>query len=328
MTPAMTDEELLAVAEEANLAPSAHNTQPVRWQRDGTGRLTLTLAPARLLPVGDPEGRDARLSGGGALQGTIWALARRGLGIKGWETHGDSLQLEIGGDPQHAPDRAVLDKRTTYRAGFAPSDEGHRQVLAAICRERTDVTSTTGTSQVAELAELNDSASLGFMRRTAFRQELYSWMRFSNNDPRWRHDGLSAEALAMSGPEALAARLILRRPLFEILDLLGATGAIVSERAKTLTATALVAFHRPANEDHWTSGMHLYTFWTTLTEGGFAAWPMSALADDPDTNRHASDLFHLPPGETLINVLRVGPHPGTRQPARARLPGKDLIITA
>ncbi|MHA7775233.1 hypothetical protein [Roseibium sp. M-1] len=321
----MRPAQLAQIAEEANLAPSVHNTQPTRWQRDGTGALLLTLAADRLLAVGDPKGQDARFSGGTALRGTVLALARQGLGVKGWEIDGGKARLEFGGEPAAAPDLGLLQKRTTWRGGFSKTSAANLADLTDICNRRSDVTLAAESGQIHRLAELNDMSSLGIMRNPAFRAELCHWMRFTRSDPRWSKDGLSAEALAMSGFEARAAQIVLRRPVFEMLDRLGLGKAIVSEGAKTRSATGLATFHRPRDEDCWTSGMHFYDFWIALTAAGLAAWPMAVLADDPDANREVVRLLGLPETDRLITVLRVGPHPGARQPAKARLGAAELV---
>ncbi len=324
----MKPDLLRKIAEEANLAPSVHNTQPVRWTLDGPGAILLSLDRARKLHVGDPSGNDARLSGGAALHGTIQALARHGKGVLGWEHDGDRIRVALGGDPLRPPEIALLRKRTTYRAGFAASGSAHRNSLALISGARSDTTLTVAPQEIAALSELNDSASLRVMRNSAFRRELLDWMRLDRRHPNWLQDGLSAEALALSRTEAFAAGIALRKPFFEAFDALGLSRMIVSEDQKTRSATGLLAFHRPGEEDRWTSGTHFYDLWIALTEAGFAAWPMAVLADDPEANAEVARRMKLPEDHTLITVLRVGPHPGNRQPAKARLAPEDLVTTA
>lgn len=324
----MTPEFLEKIAAEANLAPSAHNTQPTRWAMDGQNAIVLSLDPARLLPVGDPENKDARLSGGAALYGTMLALARHGHGVSGWEISDDVARLAIAGPPGPVQPIETLKSRTTFRAGFAQASPELRKSLSNMCAGRSDTALTQDAHRIAMLSELNDQVSLAVMRSPSFRRELVDWMRLRASDPRWALDGLSAESLALSGLEARVAGIALGRPVFEILDRLGFGKAIVSEHGKTVTATGLVAFHRPAEEDRWTSGGKFYEFWLALTAAGFAAWPMAVLADDPTARREVMKLFELAEERELITVLRVGPHPGNRQPEKARLPADQLVTKA
>lgn len=324
----MTPDLLERIAEEANLAPSAHNTQPTRWQADGDNAILLSLEQSRLLPIGDPQNKDARLSGGAALYGTILALARNGKGASGWEADGDRARIELSSEAGPVLPAELLKKRTTYRAGFeAPSNDA-RKALKEICASRDDAALTQAKDQIEALSEWNDQASLAIMRAPDFRQELLDWMRLSRSNPRWDTDGLSAQALAMSGLEARAAGLVLRRPVFELIDRVGFAKAVVSEHSKTVTATGLVAFHRPIGEDRWTSGGRFYDFWIALTQAGFAAWPMAVLADNAAARQEVMRLYQLPDDRDLITVLRVGPHPGNRQPPKARLAAHQLLIEA
>ena len=324
----MTPEFLARIAQEANLAPSAHNTQPTRWATDGNNSICLSLDPTRLLPVGDPANKDARLSGGAALYGTVLALARHGHGVTGWEACDDQARIEVCDVPGPVLPIETLKKRTTFRAGFAKASSDMCKTLVKTCSDRSDAALTIEQHHIEKLSEFNDEASLNVMRSPDFRAELLNWMRLRASDPRWVQDGLSAEALALSGLEALSAGFVLKRPVFEILDRLGFGKTIVSEHAKTLTATGLVAFHRPAEEDRWTSGGKFYEFWLALTDAGFAAWPMAVLADDQTARKEVMRHFELADDRDLITVLRVGPHPGSRQPEKARLPAEQLVTTA
>lgn len=319
---------LAEIAVEANLAPSVHNTQPCLWQAEGAQAITLSLDPARRLSVGDPEGQDARLSGGAAMLGTQIALARRGIGLRGIELDRDAVRLVLGGTPTPPAPLDLLRARTTFRAGFAAASAAQKSALRDALLDRSDAVLWTDPAQIAELAALNDAASLGVMRDDDFRAELRSWMRLSRRHKDWDRDGLSAEALAMSGPEAFGAGIVLRPWLFGLLDRVGLSKPITAEAAKTRSATGLLAFHRPAEESRWDSGAAFYSLWLALTQAGFAAWPMAVLADDPAARAHVSQLAGLGDDRVLITVLRLGPHPGAAQPHKARRAGAELIKAA
>ena len=66
--------------------------------------------------------------------------------------------------------------------------------------------------------------------------------------------------------------------------------------------------------------------WLMLTAHGQAAWPMAALADDPDACTEVCRLTGVPTHQRLVNVLRIGPLPG-HTPAKARLVTSGLIDT-
>lgn len=90
------------VIADAVAAPSVHNTQPWRFVVRGD-EVELHLDPERLLPVADPDGREARLSCGAALFNLRLALRVRGL----------------SGDTRLLPDRAKPLLLAAVRADIA-----------------------------------------------------------------------------------------------------------------------------------------------------------------------------------------------------------------
>jgi hypothetical protein len=63
----------------ANQAPSVHNTQPARW-RPAVDHIKIACDPTVALSVGDPDGIDAGLSCGAAVEATVLALSAHGIG--------------------------------------------------------------------------------------------------------------------------------------------------------------------------------------------------------------------------------------------------------
>ncbi|MBB5916227.1 nitroreductase [Nocardia transvalensis] len=71
---------IVAALESAQRAPSVHNTQPWRWEFDGT-RLDLYADADRMLPATDPHGRQQVISCGAVLH-----HARTVFAAHGWHT--------------------------------------------------------------------------------------------------------------------------------------------------------------------------------------------------------------------------------------------------
>jgi len=309
---------------EANLSPSVHNTQPTRWSLDGGG-LVLSIDETRLLGVGDPSGHDAQLSMGAALLGTRIAASRFGLGVRGIDYGKSDARIEFCKKSEKFTEKIwdihVVKRRMTWRNGFSNLPKTDLSKLAF----RVDTQLTNEQKLIDAIAELNDTSSLFIMRSSAFRHELRSWMRLSTNHRDWARDGLNADALGFSKFEALAARVVLRKPVFEALDGLGLGTVITGEAEKTRTAHWIAAFHRPREESPLISGEAFYELWLELTLLGQAAWPMTALADVPDANAEVCRLMNVPNDHRLINVLRIGPLP-KRALTKARLLSNELII--
>lgn len=313
------------------LAPSAHNTQPARWRFDADGSIVLLGDTSRRLPCADPHDRDFALSCGAALEATALALGAQGVGlvaIESCETGQDALRpmarLVTGGMASHDPLAHWVQARHTWRGGFARASHERTQSLHAWAMSRDDdVRIASESSDRAWLAGLNDRATVGFLRDAQWRAELRAWMRFSTRHPHYRRDGMNRQALALGAVEAAGARWVLG-DAFGWLDRMGVADALVGERARSMTAAAIIVVHRPADEPALASGRVLYRRWLELTSLGFAAWPMSAAVDDPAGAAEITARMAIPAGRRLLAALRVGPASAVA-PSHVRLPVDELI---
>lgn len=322
----LAPDALLSLATEANLAPSVHNTQPTRWRLEPDGDVALLTDETRRLTVGDPAGRDLRVSLGAALEATAIALSARGLALHTAPLTDQaqaigSLRDGAMTDPLHA----AVPHRFTWRRPFGPATRQQQSSLYDWAARRSDIT-LVGDSGLKSVSRLNETAGLGFFRNGSYRAELLSWMRLSTSDPRFGRDGLSAPALGMSTLEALGAGIVLRDPWFGLLDGVGLVPWLISESQRTLTATAVLLFHRPEGENPIETGRALYRRLLEITALGFSTWPMAVLADDPAAASQLKTLYRIPDGHRLINAWRTGiVPPGRPKPNRERLPGQALI---
>lgn len=319
----ITPADLLDIAATANLAPSVHNTQPTRWHLDPDGAIRLSADQTRRLKVGDPTGRDLEVSVGAALEGTMIALSNRGLA--GALEPGDSLRIVPRGGASPDPLAPEMSRRTTWRRGFAPAAIALSQSLTQWAAQHDDIGLVHEPAAMAVISTVNERTSLAFYRNAPYRNELLSWMRLSRSDPRFGVDGLSAPAMGMSGFEALGAGMVLRQPLFSVLDLIGVFGGLMSEERHTLGAMAILLFHRPINEHPVQTGRSLYRRQLELSALGLQTWPMSVLADDPEVAAELVKEHAISADRRLVTAWRVGPLPAEAQVRRERLPAAALI---
>ena len=334
---AITPNEQLSIVEEANLAPSVHNTQPARW-RFREDEIEIYADTSRFLSVGDPSLRDAGLSCGAAAEGTRIALSRRGIGVSNieavWDApapedknHRRAAILKLSGPAEPDPLAEWAPKRFTWRGKFAPLSPAQRGSLQTWQQSSDSATLVTKPRNIQWIADLNDKTSLAFFRDRAYRDELTDWMRFSKSDPNWYSDGLSAEAMQLSRFEAMAAKYALSSPWFEITNTLRLSGLMVSEHAKTLSASGVWFFHVEAGAGAIESGRRFYRLWLELTALGIYCWPMAVLADNPHSNSECTARFDVPNDRRLVNVFRLGALPeGSVRPDTARLGPEALIL--
>jgi len=156
----LSPEDLAAIVGAANLAPSVHNTQPTRWRLEPDGAVLVLEVIARRLPVGDPEGRDAAVSHGAAIEGFALTCGTKGLAVTAELLDGEPeeglrpvARLTLAPAGPLDPLQAFVPIRRTYRGAFAKGgDAGRLEVLAAA----DDITLVSAREGVARLAELND----------------------------------------------------------------------------------------------------------------------------------------------------------------------------
>lgn len=315
--------DLAAIVASARLAPSVHNIQPTRWSLDTAGRILLHDDPAIRIPVADPDGRDVAISHGAAIEGTLLALAMRGTGGTLETAPGALAAIRVMPDAVAPAALPEIGTRATWRGTFAPSGDG--AMLARLAEQCPDLTIVADRDAVHHIARRADDAALHFLREDAHRRELLHWMRLTRRHPRWDEDGLNADAMALNGVEARAAGLVLGA-LFRPLDAVGLAGPLLSDRAKTESAAAILLFHRPADEPPIDTGRAFYRAWLAMERLGLAACPISVLADWPETRTELVRDHSIPAGRAVIGAFRAGPPPPGRRIVHARKPVGRLIF--
>lgn len=322
----MTPELFRELVGAACLSPNVHNIQPTRWRLVDADTIALLLAPDRTLPVGDPTGRDAAASHGAAAEGMIIAASQHGLALSpSAPARGEVARLCVTGAAQPDPLAPWLTRRRTYRGAF---DKRRKAVARAVLDgfERVDARVITDDTAIRDIAHLADQATMRSFRHIAFRQELTGWMRLSRRHRDWSRDGLNAQAMAMSPPVAMAAGVVMSRPVFEVLDRLRLAGPLTSEAATTASAAALITFVQDRDADPFQTGREWHRLWLELTARGLYGSPLTILGDDTQAAEDMADRLGMSPHQRVVTVLRMGWVAEDRLPAPARLPIKELIV--
>ncbi len=329
----LTPDDLKSLVAQARLAPSVHNIQPSRW-RFKYGTIELLGDPRRSIPMADPEWRDWRLSHGAALEGLSIALASRGLQIakldlepprqlRATEPMQSIARVTLASQNQLPPAEPTA-TRASWRGSFKPLHTETQSDLDRLAAARNDILLVRDADAIADTADLADRAGLFFLRDAEHRRELVAWMRPASSHADYHRDGLNAEAMCLAAVEAWGAGLVLG-PLFQTLDRIGLAAPLVCERAKTVTASAIVLFHRPKGEDAFVSGRAFYRAWLDMERQGLKGCPMSALADWPVARAALAERHCVPADRQIVSVFRIGRPNGTPKFAHARLPVDELL---
>ena len=321
-----------SLVREASRAPSVHNVQPARWRFGADGTVTLFRALDRVLPVADPTGHDVAVSLGAAFEGMAIALSRAGLTLGApmpeREARADGCEAVVratitrGGETD--PLAPWVHERRSHRGKFAAPRPGDRAAIAALGADDVRVVITP--DEINAVAPLHDAATWKFESRAEYHAELWSWLRLSPADPRYRRDGLNADCLALSPLERRAARLLLRPASFALLTRLGVARTLIAESRQVKSAAAVVLFTPRVTDAPFDVGRRFYRLWLSIAAAGMCAVPMSASADDPGVRGILAACYGVPDDRRIANVLRVGRAPAGGVAESGRLPVEELLV--
>lgn len=312
-------DRVLALEPAFRRAPSAHNTQPWRLRVDGDA-LVLGWDPARQLAVGDPTRRDLWLSLGAFTESLVIAAASDGVGVGvTWEV---SPRQTVAGrlvQQDAAPGlftSAELESRHTARGPYAPpwttvDEVGAVAAAAGLTKSGAGLTLVPD-PVVDDLLPIADRWSY---EPPALVDELRQWLRLDHRDPRYREDGLSDVALALSAVQARVLRIAMSRRVWPVLRRAGGPALLGAASAISGRGT-VVAFHAPLEaatrpEDVAELGRSLLRVWLAAGAQGLRTHPVSVLVDAPATASALALAVDRAAGQEpgtcrVLSVFRIG----------------------
>jgi nitroreductase len=334
MTTTLARDEQSAIVLEAARAPSVHNIQPARWRFAEDGSVILFRAVNRTIPVADPTGHDLQASLGAAFEGMAIALSTRGLSLGAPIAEHDAeaptcepvvrASVERLAEPDPDPLAAWVMTRRSYRGRFLKADPADVRRFVAL--ERSDARLLIGNEPLSNLATLHDNATWTFESRPEYHAELWSWLRLSPRDPRYRRDGLTADCLALSKTERWIAAQLLPPDRFALLAKMGVARWLVSEAAQVRSAGAALVFCPHRDDSPFDVGRRMYRLWLEVTAVGFHLAPMSASADDPTSRAVLEEQCQVPSERRVANVFRVGRIEESKVAKSPRLPLGEYLV--
>jgi nitroreductase len=252
-------------------APSMHNTQPWRFRiRESDRAIELSIDPARLLPVADPDGRAAHIGCGAALMNLriAAAAARWRPAVARSPDPGRPLLLaEIRLVPGHEPTSwerdlgAAIPVRRTNREPFSGQavPPGIRADLAEAARQEGAILHFPGHDEAVRLLRLAADAERAQLADAAYRAELVRWAGGFRD-----REGIPDRALGPASPEG-------REPVREFAPGRHPRYAWFEEHPQLAVLSV-----RGAGPDGWlTAGQALERAWLTGTVRGISVSPLT-----------------------------------------------------
>lgn len=313
----------------ASLAPSSRNAQPWRVRLTGPRSFVLGLDPARRLSVADPDDRDAVVALGAFLENLMLAARARALSVETRVLPRDTTRRELvvvewGPGPQRDYPLERLVARRTRRTGFAarairPADlrvlewpfGGHAAVF--------DPSTPPGKL----LADGTVEATRLQWGERAARMEWSQWTRWRDLDGRRFRDGLTPEALEMSGFANWWVRATYSRST--VLSPSYASRVVERTRARVRECGAWMVV--TAEDDSapalLATGARFERMALLLEGRGVAAHPMQQLLEQPQTRGALAGALGL--GEPPRMILRLGYVTGGGEAVSLRRPAEWFV---
>ncbi|MBB2910872.1 hypothetical protein FHS43_002135 [Streptosporangium becharense] len=288
-------------------APSAHNTQPwvLRYSDDA---VEVGWDPGRVLPEGDPTGRDLRLSLGAFVECCLVVCAGAGLrvGFRVEEGPHRVGVLHRAGEPYDTPFTVEdVRRRASARGGYRPG-----RLDARLVEELAGYGGELRRVPCRELTGLLREADRDLFGDAPVTAELRHWLRLAPSHPRYRLDGLTDRALALSRAEALGLRAALSLLAHPLPRRAGLPRALAAASRGLLDhdgdVLVLVAPKDCGPAGQVTMGRVLMRQWLALSRHGHATHPLSQIIDRAGTRAALARLLGVDDPARLMNVARVG----------------------
>lgn len=330
------------LAEYARWAPSPHNTQPTRLSVVDDERAEVHFAAGRGLPVGDPEGRFTSLTFGifvESLRIAAHALgyeleivyAGRPLCHDGQSTQKIAdLRLRATGEPVDDFDPELMLLRRTNRHPYNDRpvpEEVLAQLRDEACRYGHTLHVSTDARAIRAVKELNRDSLYHDLAHPAYRQELDSWLRYSEAAAACTRDGLSPRTLVLPG--WLLKGVMRSHGLFTAP---GVTQVTQWMYLRTMRGVSTVGWLKGdfVTAEQWAMAGHLMMrLWLILTRHGVDWQPYGSIITNDDARRSMVEKFGMQEGEggrgMVWLLVRLGY--SDHEPARSlRLPLAEILL--
>jgi nitroreductase len=315
----------LAALGAARLAPSAHNSQPWRFQPAGD-ELLLRWDAARELPHGDPRRRYLMTGLGAAAESLLLGGGRAGrveADLRPEERL--AARVRLGHGPAAPHDQALaaaIPLRQTTRLPFAdePPPTGAIDRLAAEAgRHGCHLVVVTGRAVGRVAALVGEGTAANFADPAVYR-EFHAWLRIGGRARRDAVDGLPLAGLALGRGAELLAPWLLDPAVMRRLAQVGlhrAAAATQERLARRCPAFCLLVAPSDQPGALFEGGRALLRVWLAATALGLRVHPMTAAMDHDRTRAALAATFGVPASASMVACFRLGSGPlGRRAPRR------------
>lgn len=311
-------ERMAELVRMATLAPNSHNTQGWSFTALPQG-LQIAVDPVRRTPVVDPDDHHLFISLGAAVETFILAATAYGLIARPDVATDGTVMLTIGTGAIPSPLLAAITARQSHRGlydGTALTDADRMALLAADPALRLIEDASTRTA----LRDLTVAAYATQMADAAYRAELKSWLRFSQNAALETEDGLFSGCSGNSPvPQMLANGLY-----SQLVTAKGQSDALATQIDSTPTL-ALLATEPDTPTGQIDTGRRLARLGLAAADQRLVMAHINPALENQGNRAEIARLLGLGSARPSL-LLRIG-HAATAMPYSLRRPPTQTILT-
>ncbi len=340
--PGATHDTWMALLDIARYAPSPHNGQVCRVALDGDdpGTATLLFDPIGGLPNTDPGNRFTYVGIGCFVEVLTRAAAAQGFTLDFTLKDGDVDASRPAGDyqavgslkltPSAAPivdETDLLAARTTSRLRFnrvkVPSEVIETCAQAA-ARFGQELVGNDERGFVKWLVGLNRKTVFYDLSDPIAREELRTFMRFSEKDAKTRGDGFSPSTLGIPG--AVSKFFFNHHKIATAPVIKQIFNAIYAFAGGGVRSTFYLRGPFETHTDHVNAGRAMLSAWLELTRAGVSMQPFGSVVTNHKTNAELQGRLGTSddPSQTLWLAGRIGY--GKQPPRSYRLPVEKVVV--
>jgi len=301
----------------ATLAPNSHNTQAWRFAAV-PGGVEIAVDPARRTPVVDPDDHHLFVSLGAAVETLIIAATAHGIRATPIVAADGAVTLAFADGAAPSPLLPAIALRQSHRGlydGTALTDADRTALTSEPALRLIEDTPTR-----ASLRELTVNAYGAQMADAAYRDELKSWLRFSQGAALATEDGLFSGCSGSPAlPQALGERL------FGVLVTAKAQSEALAAQIDSSPALACLVSDPDTPAGRIETGRRLARIGLVATARGLAMAHVNPGLENADSRAKIARVLGVTSGRPSI-LFRLG-RTAAPMPYSLRRPPAQTLLT-
>lgn len=299
----------------ASLAPNAHNSQPwALYYHQGSQTFTLVLDKGKALPHTDPTNRESYISLGAFLENFTQVASASGfradMEIKATPSAPEEIarirltRLESAPTTDTVARLALMEQRHTDKRPYADVPIPHAAIQDLLDRHKPYLSYyPKGTQGYLYLSDRAVRAMQTQSEDQSKRDELASWLRFSNEEARAARDGLPAEQLSMTGMKKFFYYLLYSREKTRGDAFARESVLQVAEQVDNCAGFFVITGGDTLPE-YVRAGMQLEALWLDAVAAGISIHPLSQMLEEEPYKGEVQNALELALPPQM--VLRAG----------------------